>query len=70
MFCYRRHGHNEADDPSLTQPKMYKLIKDHRSVRKLYTEALLRKGDLGPEEAAEIYALELPPGEAGDVGET
>ncbi|HVT04649.1 MAG TPA: multifunctional oxoglutarate decarboxylase/oxoglutarate dehydrogenase thiamine pyrophosphate-binding subunit/dihydrolipoyllysine-residue succinyltransferase subunit [Thermoanaerobaculia bacterium] len=51
MFCYRRHGHNEADDPSLTQPKMYKLIKDHRSVRKLYTEALLRKGDLGPEEA-------------------
>jgi multifunctional 2-oxoglutarate metabolism enzyme len=51
MICYRRHGHNEADDPSLTQPKMYKLIKDHRSVRKLYTETLLRKGDLGPEEA-------------------
>jgi len=51
MFCYRRHGHNEADDPSLTQPKMYKLIKDHRSVRKLYTESLLRKGDLGPDEA-------------------
>jgi 2-oxoglutarate dehydrogenase E1 component len=51
MICYRRHGHNEADDPSLTQPKMYKLIKDHRSVRKLYTESLLRKGDLGPEEA-------------------
>ncbi|MGA7616700.1 MAG: multifunctional oxoglutarate decarboxylase/oxoglutarate dehydrogenase thiamine pyrophosphate-binding subunit/dihydrolipoyllysine-residue succinyltransferase subunit [Thermoanaerobaculia bacterium] len=51
MICYRRHGHNEADDPSLTQPKMYKLIKDHRSVRKLYTESLLRKGDLGPQEA-------------------
>ncbi|MGK2855894.1 MAG: multifunctional oxoglutarate decarboxylase/oxoglutarate dehydrogenase thiamine pyrophosphate-binding subunit/dihydrolipoyllysine-residue succinyltransferase subunit [Thermoanaerobaculia bacterium] len=51
MVCYRRHGHNEGDDPSLTQPKMYKLIKDHRSVRKLYTEALLRKGDLQPEEA-------------------
>ncbi|MFA6955644.1 MAG: multifunctional oxoglutarate decarboxylase/oxoglutarate dehydrogenase thiamine pyrophosphate-binding subunit/dihydrolipoyllysine-residue succinyltransferase subunit [Thermoanaerobaculia bacterium] len=51
MVCYRRHGHNEGDDPSLTQPKMYKLIKDHRSVRKLYTEALLRKGDLQPDEA-------------------
>ncbi|HUO83538.1 MAG TPA: multifunctional oxoglutarate decarboxylase/oxoglutarate dehydrogenase thiamine pyrophosphate-binding subunit/dihydrolipoyllysine-residue succinyltransferase subunit, partial [Thermoanaerobaculia bacterium] len=51
MFCYRRHGHNEADDPSMTQPRMYKLIKEHRSVRKLYTEALLRKEDLDPEEA-------------------
>ncbi|MCM2315963.1 MAG: multifunctional oxoglutarate decarboxylase/oxoglutarate dehydrogenase thiamine pyrophosphate-binding subunit/dihydrolipoyllysine-residue succinyltransferase subunit [Thermoanaerobaculia bacterium] len=51
MVCYRRHGHNEGDDPSLTQPKMYKLIKEHRSVRKLYTEALLRKGDLQPDEA-------------------
>ncbi|HEY0788446.1 MAG TPA: multifunctional oxoglutarate decarboxylase/oxoglutarate dehydrogenase thiamine pyrophosphate-binding subunit/dihydrolipoyllysine-residue succinyltransferase subunit, partial [Thermoanaerobaculia bacterium] len=51
MFCYRRHGHNEGDDPSFTQPRMYKLIKDHRSTRKLYTEALLRKGDLDPQEA-------------------
>ncbi len=51
MFCYRRHGHNEGDDPSFTQPRMYKLIKDHRSTRKLYTEALLRKGDLDPKEA-------------------
>ncbi|MEO8215539.1 MAG: multifunctional oxoglutarate decarboxylase/oxoglutarate dehydrogenase thiamine pyrophosphate-binding subunit/dihydrolipoyllysine-residue succinyltransferase subunit [Acidobacteriota bacterium] len=51
MVCYRRHGHNEGDEPSLTQPRMYKLIKEHRSVRKLYTETLLRKGDLDPEEA-------------------
>jgi len=51
MICYRRHGHNEGDEPSLTQPKMYKLIKEHRSVRKLYTESLLRKGDLDPQEA-------------------
>jgi 2-oxoglutarate dehydrogenase E1 component len=51
MLCYRRHGHNEGDEPSLTQPRMYKLIKEHRSVRKLYTETLLRKGDIGPEEA-------------------
>jgi 2-oxoglutarate dehydrogenase E1 component len=51
MLCYRRHGHNEGDEPSLTQPKMYKSIKEHRSVRKIYTEQLLRKGDISPEEA-------------------
>ncbi|HEY4639883.1 MAG TPA: multifunctional oxoglutarate decarboxylase/oxoglutarate dehydrogenase thiamine pyrophosphate-binding subunit/dihydrolipoyllysine-residue succinyltransferase subunit [Thermoanaerobaculia bacterium] len=51
MVCYRRHGHNEGDEPSLTQPKMYKLIKEHRSVRKIYTEQLLRKGDIDPKEA-------------------
>ncbi|HMC20287.1 MAG TPA: multifunctional oxoglutarate decarboxylase/oxoglutarate dehydrogenase thiamine pyrophosphate-binding subunit/dihydrolipoyllysine-residue succinyltransferase subunit, partial [Thermoanaerobaculia bacterium] len=51
MLCYRRHGHNEGDEPSLTQPKMYKLIKEHRSVRKIYTEQLLRKGDIDPKEA-------------------
>jgi multifunctional 2-oxoglutarate metabolism enzyme len=51
MICYRRHGHNEGDEPSLTQPRMYKLIKEHRSVRKVYTEQLLRKGDIDPKEA-------------------
>ena len=51
LICYRRHGHNEGDEPSLTQPKMYKMIKEHRSVRKIYTEQLLRKGDISPEEA-------------------
>jgi 2-oxoglutarate decarboxylase len=53
MVCYRRHGHNEGDEPSLTQPRMYKLIKEHRSVRKIYTEQLLRKGDIDPKEAEE-----------------
>ena len=53
MLCYRRHGHNEGDEPSLTQPKMYKAIKEHRSVRKIYTEQLLRKGDIDPKEAEE-----------------
>src|SRR5207248_1577404 len=51
MLCYRRHGHNEGDEPSLTQPRMYKAIKEHRSVRKIYTEQLLRKGDIDPKEA-------------------
>jgi 2-oxoglutarate dehydrogenase E1 component len=53
MICYRRHGHNEGDEPSLTQPMMYKTIKEHRSVRKIYTEQLLRKGDISPTEAEE-----------------
>ncbi|MDA8185207.1 MAG: multifunctional oxoglutarate decarboxylase/oxoglutarate dehydrogenase thiamine pyrophosphate-binding subunit/dihydrolipoyllysine-residue succinyltransferase subunit [Actinomycetota bacterium] len=51
MVCYRRHGHNEGDDPSYTQPKMYSIIDVHRSVRKLYTEALVRRGDITMEEA-------------------
>ncbi|HET8797826.1 MAG TPA: multifunctional oxoglutarate decarboxylase/oxoglutarate dehydrogenase thiamine pyrophosphate-binding subunit/dihydrolipoyllysine-residue succinyltransferase subunit, partial [Thermoanaerobaculia bacterium] len=53
MICYRRHGHNEGDEPSLTQPMMYKTIREHRSVRKIYTEQLLRKGDIDPQEAEE-----------------
>ncbi|MBO0732147.1 MAG: multifunctional oxoglutarate decarboxylase/oxoglutarate dehydrogenase thiamine pyrophosphate-binding subunit/dihydrolipoyllysine-residue succinyltransferase subunit, partial [Acidimicrobiaceae bacterium] len=53
MVCYRRFGHNEQDDPSLTQPLLYQLIKDHRSVRKLYTEALVRRNDITLEEAEE-----------------
>ncbi len=51
MICYRRRGHNEADDPSLTQPLMYNLIDNKRSVRKLYTEALIGRGDITVEEA-------------------
>ncbi len=53
MICYRRRGHNEADDPSLTQPLMYNLIDAKRSVRKLYTEALIGRGDISVEEAEE-----------------
>jgi 2-oxoglutarate decarboxylase len=53
MVCYRRFGHNEQDDPSLTQPLLYQLIKEHRSVRKLYTETLVRRGDITIDEAEE-----------------
>jgi 2-oxoglutarate decarboxylase len=51
MICYRRRGHNEADNPSFTQPLMYDLIDARRSVRKLYTEALIGRGDITLEEA-------------------
>ncbi|WP_442853307.1 multifunctional oxoglutarate decarboxylase/oxoglutarate dehydrogenase thiamine pyrophosphate-binding subunit/dihydrolipoyllysine-residue succinyltransferase subunit, partial [Arthrobacter sp. H14] len=51
MVCYRRRGHNEGDDPSMTQPMMYNLIEAKRSVRKLYTEALIGRGDISQEEA-------------------
>jgi 2-oxoglutarate decarboxylase len=51
LVCYRRRGHNEADDPSLTQPLMYNLIDAKRSTRKLYTEALIGRGDITVEEA-------------------
>ncbi len=53
MICYRRRGHNEGDDPSMTQPLMYSLIEAKRSVRKLYTESLIGRGDITVEEAEE-----------------
>jgi 2-oxoglutarate dehydrogenase E1 component len=51
LVCYRRRGHNEGDDPSMTQPLMYNLIEAKRSVRKLYTEGLIGRGDISVEEA-------------------
>ncbi len=51
MVCYRRRGHNEGDDPSMTQPLMYRLIENKRSVRKLYTESLIGRGDITIEDA-------------------
>ncbi len=56
MVCYRRHGHNEGDDPSYTQPLMYKAIAERRSVRKLYVEALVKRGELTVEEAESALA--------------
>ncbi|HEY0717255.1 MAG TPA: multifunctional oxoglutarate decarboxylase/oxoglutarate dehydrogenase thiamine pyrophosphate-binding subunit/dihydrolipoyllysine-residue succinyltransferase subunit, partial [Streptosporangiaceae bacterium] len=51
LVCYRRRGHNEADNPSFTQPLMYDLIEAKRSTRKLYTESLIGRGDITMEEA-------------------
>ena len=56
MVCYRRHGHNEGDDPSYTQPLMYKAISERRSVRKLYVESLVRRGDITVDEAEEALS--------------
>jgi 2-oxoglutarate decarboxylase len=53
LVCYRRRGHNEGDDPSMTQPLMYDIIDRKRSVRKLYTEALVGRGDITLEDAEE-----------------
>lgn len=54
LICYRRRGHNEGDDPSMTQPLMYNLIEAKRSVRKLYTENLVARGDITLEEAEHV----------------
>ena len=54
LFCYRRRGHNEADDPSATQPLMYKKISEHPSVLKQYEENLISKGILSKEKAKDI----------------
>ncbi|WKX72548.1 multifunctional oxoglutarate decarboxylase/oxoglutarate dehydrogenase thiamine pyrophosphate-binding subunit/dihydrolipoyllysine-residue succinyltransferase subunit [Streptomyces sp. XD-27] len=51
LICYRRRGHNETDNPGFTQPLMYDLIDKKRSVRKLYTESLIGRGDITLEEA-------------------
>ncbi|MEO5975293.1 MAG: multifunctional oxoglutarate decarboxylase/oxoglutarate dehydrogenase thiamine pyrophosphate-binding subunit/dihydrolipoyllysine-residue succinyltransferase subunit [Ilumatobacteraceae bacterium] len=56
MICYRRYGHNEGDDPSYTQPLMYKAIAERRSVRKLYVETLVKRGDITVEEAESALA--------------
>ncbi|HET6951386.1 MAG TPA: multifunctional oxoglutarate decarboxylase/oxoglutarate dehydrogenase thiamine pyrophosphate-binding subunit/dihydrolipoyllysine-residue succinyltransferase subunit [Acidimicrobiales bacterium] len=51
LVSYRRYGHNEGDDPSYTQPLMYAKIEQRRSVRKLFTESLVKRGQLSLEEA-------------------
>ena len=54
LFCYRRRGHNEADDPSATQPLMYSKIKQHPSVLTQYEDALIREGLISSDQTAAI----------------
>ena len=55
MWCYRRHGHNEGDEPGFTQPSMYKTIASHPTVRQTYARALAESGALQAGEAQEIH---------------
>ena len=59
MICYRRHGHNEGDDPSYTQPILYRKIKEHPSVATLYAERLVREGVLSARRSRRRCARKL-----------
>lgn len=54
LVCYRRRGHNEGDDPSMTQPVMYSLVNSKRTTRQLYKEALIGRGELTAEQAENV----------------
>ena len=54
LVCYRRHGHNEADEPSATQPVMYGKIRDQKTTRELYAERLTAAGVLDPSRVTEM----------------
>jgi 2-oxoglutarate dehydrogenase E1 component len=56
MFCYRRFGHNEGDEPSFTQPVMYKKIRSHKTTLQIYTEKLVGEGVLTDGEVARLQA--------------
>src|SRR5262249_29304101 len=56
LVCYRRYGHNELDEPAYTQPRMYELIEARPSVRTLYTQQLLHRGDLSDDDVAAAVA--------------
>ncbi len=54
MLCYRKHGHNEGDDPGYTQPGMYQKVKKHQDVRKLYIQQLAKRGDIDEKVAKKL----------------
>jgi 2-oxoglutarate dehydrogenase E1 component len=57
LWCYRRHGHNEVDEPSFTQPVMYRQIQQHPSVREIYAHQLVREGKATEEELEEMRKI-------------
>jgi 2-oxoglutarate dehydrogenase E1 component len=75
MYCYRRYGHNETDEPSFTQPKLYKRINAHLAVTKLFKDRMLQSGVLTVEEAETLEKefrshLEIALGEVRTSGVT
>jgi len=56
LFCYRRHGHNEADEPGATQPLMYQAIRKHPTTRKIYADALIEQGILDDQQVKSIMS--------------
>lgn len=77
LVCYRRHGHNEADEPSTTQPRMYRTIKKHPTARQLYSNTLVESGVIDatePEQLMDDYRTRVDEGQpvrqvvAGMVG--
>jgi 2-oxoglutarate dehydrogenase E1 component len=54
LYCYRRHGHNEGDDPTYTQPKMYQAVHGHPTVREQFVKKLVAMGQITDEKAEEI----------------
>jgi len=56
LVCYRRHGHNEADEPNATQPLMYQKVKKHATPRQLYADQLISEGSLTQAKADELAA--------------
>lgn len=55
LVCYRKHGHNEGDEPAFTQPGLYREIKDHKQVREIYMKELIRKGEFSEDEISELF---------------
>ena len=56
MFCYRRHGHNEGDEPAFTQPLMYKAIAQHQTTREIYAKKLVDEGVVTQDEADNVVS--------------